>query len=310
MTKLLLAISLLGFSLCSYSETPFSPEIKGIGFWENTEVVKKSKMSELAPCFSKAMARYFDYDFDEDEYQLDIVQGMGRTEVLLSIISDNNFRTLVSEEDITSSEWHPVSKDRAEGSFEFDAPYAEGKAIFRAIKVNDAWAVNYLVIPANKKAKGPLVLFDYSEQEITKFHAQLTSADEALNRAIKFVETIGFTEMDDNTAAMLEVKTRPIKEQMQMTDKQYDYFLGEYKKMMAELWSGREMKAGIARIYQSYFSEDEIEQLIAFYQNPVMQKMLEQEEQIETKQEQMIRELVTTEITGKMEKLFEETMKQ
>lgn len=312
MKKLLLAISLLGFTQNLYSETPFIPEMKGIGFWENTETVKKSQMGELAPCFSKAVACYDDYGIDEntDEYQLDIIVGMGRGHEILGIIAGQKFKTLLREEDITSSEWHLVSKDRAEGSFEFDAPYAEGTAIFRAIKVKGEWAVNYLAIPASQSANKPLILVDYSEKEITKFFAQSTSADEALSKAIQFVETIGFTEMDDQTAAMLEVKTKPIKEQMQMTDKQYEYFLAEYKRMMEALWTSRELKVEIARIYQSYFTDDEIEQLIAFYQNPVMQKMLEREEQIEVKQEQAVRELVQNNLTQKFETLFEETMKQ
>ena len=152
------------------SKDSLHPKMKGIAFWETPNSVEQAiaqkSSNDLNASFSKFITVNFGKSFDD--YQVKIFYGMGKPEQAEDRISKNKFKSLVSKEDITISDWNITTPTQAEGSFEFDSFYGEGKVLIRGIRVNNEWVLNYMAIPPKDGAgkDKPLVIFDYSESEV------------------------------------------------------------------------------------------------------------------------------------------------
>jgi hypothetical protein len=190
---------LIGLMLAGCSKGEFSPNMRGMGFWEPQAKIRESlnegSFDALSECFSTFII--IRQDPNPDEYQLVRTYGMGKPELMAQRVTEKH-TSLVRKEDIKSIEWVNVDPGHATGSFEFDAFYGSGKIIFKAIMVNGEWVLNYMSIP-KKPSSGtadPFVIFDYSEDKAKL----LTTPKQALKE--KPIEALNIPEPSDEDLAL------------------------------------------------------------------------------------------------------------
>lgn len=94
---------------------------------------------------------------------------MGIPELMANRVTDG-YKSLARKEDITSVTWNSIDAVHAEGSFDFDAFYGQGRVEFKALKSHGKWVICYMAIPRKSAAESgaPYVVFDLSEDSVEK----------------------------------------------------------------------------------------------------------------------------------------------
>ena len=161
---------LIGLLLAGCSKNHFTPEMKGIGFWESPEVVRENfnsgKQSLNTNCFSLFMVSGLHSDWSD--YQIQTRQGMG-VPIAMGHRAKERHETVLDRADVTTVAWNKIDSEHAGGAFRFDAFFGSGFMMFRTTKINREWVINYLAIPHNDDEQPPFVVFNLSAEEIQKY---------------------------------------------------------------------------------------------------------------------------------------------
>ncbi len=171
--KKLFTIIFIGFVVVGCSKTPFSPKMKGVGFWESpNEAAKLLDSSRLSGPNTNCFTTFVSLPFAGpagNEFQISRVSGMGLPELIFQRLEGKK-NTLVRTKDITAVEWVDIDPTHAQGAFEFDAFYGNGRITFRATKKGREWVINYMAVPRKNLPddENPHVVFDLSDSEVNK----------------------------------------------------------------------------------------------------------------------------------------------
>lgn len=154
--------------LAGCSKSPLNGNTQGLGYWESPSVVKDAIMNQSShQDLSTYLSTYLliHPETNWDDYDFVMKQGMGNPE-LMAQRAMKKFKSIIRKEDFKNISWVDIDPFHAEGEIEFDAFYGYGMIKFKAVKIDNKWVVNQMVIPS--KEKNPLVVFDYSEEEAKK----------------------------------------------------------------------------------------------------------------------------------------------
>jgi hypothetical protein len=165
-----ISLLLIGLLLAGCSKNHFSPEMKGIGFWESPEIVQAELAKGGAELNSNCFSLFAVKNLHEDwsKHQLHLQQGAG-IPIAMGDRTKQGYKTVLAKADITSVSWNKIDSNNAGGAFRFDAFFGNGYVMFRASKINGEWVINWLAIPHNDEGQPPLIVFDLKIEELEKY---------------------------------------------------------------------------------------------------------------------------------------------
>ncbi len=165
-----IALLVIGVLLAGCSKNHFEPEMKGVSFWESPQRIydafQQGSFDGIEECFSIFMVQAATSDWSD--YRLEIKLGIGIPQKMAYRVTDSGYETLVRDEDITKVEWKNLDASHAQGAYDFDAFYGKGRVVFKALKKDDEWVINYIAIPRKNASDfdRPYVVFHLSEAEV------------------------------------------------------------------------------------------------------------------------------------------------